>query len=80
MWSGAKVGPEDPDFATNRAAMLAAIDALRALEARAENKSEERRARFLERGQITPRERLARLLDPGVAVSQVAFAGRVSGG
>ncbi len=66
MWSGAKVRPENPDFITNRAAMLAAIDALRALEARAENRSEERRARFLERGQITPRERLARLLDPGL--------------
>jgi geranyl-CoA carboxylase beta subunit len=36
------------------------------LEARAEALSEHRRARFEERGQITPRERLARLLDPGM--------------
>ncbi len=66
MWSGTKITPESPGFAENRAAMLTAIEALRTLEARAEQKSEERRARFLERGQITPRERLARLLDPGL--------------
>ncbi len=46
--------------------MLAAISDLRELEARAARKSEERRARFHQRGQITPRERLARLLDPGL--------------
>ncbi|MDQ2090580.1 acyl-CoA carboxylase subunit beta [Marimonas arenosa] len=66
MRRGAKILPDSPGFAENRSAMLTAVDELRVLEARAEQKSEERRARFHERGQITPRERLARLLDPGM--------------
>jgi geranyl-CoA carboxylase beta subunit len=53
-------------FAANRADMLALIEKLRAIEARAGALSEKRRARFEERGQLTPRERLARLLDPGM--------------
>ncbi|MDU8929231.1 carboxyl transferase domain-containing protein [Alisedimentitalea sp. MJ-SS2] len=66
MWRAAKVTPESPGYAENREAMLRAVAELRALEARTEAKSEERRARFHERGQITPRERLSRLLDPGM--------------
>lgn len=66
MWSGPQLGPDTPGYDENRAAMLRAIDELRALESRAAQKSEQRRARFHERGQITPRERLARLLDPGM--------------
>ena len=54
------------EFESNRAGLLALIAKLRALESRAESASEKRRARFEERGQITPRERLARLLDPGM--------------
>lgn len=55
-----------PEFIANRDGMLETVKQLRALEARAETASEKRRARFEERGQITPRERLARLLDPGL--------------
>ncbi|MEO1688552.1 MAG: carboxyl transferase domain-containing protein, partial [Pseudomonadota bacterium] len=55
-----------PEFAANQEAMLARVAELRALEARAEAASERRRARFEARGQLTPRERLARLLDPGM--------------
>ena len=58
-------------FAQNRADMLALIERLRALEARAVLLSEKRRSRFEERGQITPRERLARLLDPGMPFVQL---------
>ncbi|MEZ5808755.1 MAG: carboxyl transferase domain-containing protein [Zhengella sp.] len=54
------------EHTANRAAMEQAVAALRALEARAAAKSEQRRDRFRERGQLTPRERLARLLDPGM--------------
>lgn len=61
------IDPQCDAFADNRAAMLAAVETLRALEARAEALSEKRRARFEERGQLTPRERLAHLLDPGMA-------------
>lgn len=58
-------------FLKNRRDMLALIERLRALEARAVSLSEQRRARFEERGQITPRERLARLLDPGMPFVQL---------
>ncbi len=54
------------DYAKNRADMLGLVDTLRGLAGRAEALSEKRRARFEERGQLTPRERLARLLDPGL--------------
>ncbi len=57
---------ESPEFAENRAAMLLLVGQLRMLEARAAALSEQRRARFEERGQLTPRERVARLLDPGM--------------
>ena len=54
------------DFARNRADMLALVDELDALRERAQALSEKRRPRFEERGQLTPRERLQRLLDPGM--------------
>ncbi|MEO1611035.1 MAG: carboxyl transferase domain-containing protein, partial [Pseudomonadota bacterium] len=54
------------EYEANRADMLALIDKLRALEARAAEESEKSRERFEKRGQLTPRERLARLLDPGM--------------
>ncbi|SET37512.1 acyl-CoA carboxylase subunit beta [Oceanicella actignis] len=60
-----RISPASAEFAANRADMLALVDRLRALEARAAAASEKRRARFEERGQLTPRERVARLLDPG---------------
>lgn len=53
-------------FATNRAELLARVAELRALTERAVQLSEKRRPRFEERGQLTPRERLSRLLDPGM--------------
>ncbi len=53
-------------FVANRSEMLALIGRLRGYEARATALSEKRRARFEERGQLTPRERLNRLLDPGM--------------
>lgn len=54
------------EYEANREAMLALIDRLRDLEKRAEETSEKSRERFEARGQLTPRERLARLLDPGM--------------
>jgi geranyl-CoA carboxylase beta subunit len=55
-----------PDFAGNRADMLALVERLHALRQRAEALSEARRPRFEERGQLTPRERVSHLLDPGL--------------
>jgi geranyl-CoA carboxylase beta subunit len=62
--SKVQVGSES--FQQNRADMIAFVDKMRTLERRAADKSEERRARFEERGQLSPRERLAALLDPGM--------------
>lgn len=61
-----KIDPQSPGFARNREAMQALIDEHRQILDRAEQASEKRRTRFEERGQLTPRERLSRLLDPGM--------------
>jgi geranyl-CoA carboxylase beta subunit len=53
-------------FRKNRAQMLQHIETLQALNARGAMISEKRKPRFEARGQLTPRERLARLLDPGM--------------
>ncbi|MBO9446873.1 carboxyl transferase domain-containing protein [Ruegeria sp. R14_0] len=58
-------------FAKNRADMLALVDQMRALEARPVALSEKRRERMEARGQITPRDRLAHLLDPGMPFLQL---------
>ena len=52
-------------FARNRDHMLSLIAQLRALEARARDKSAEAKPLFDRRGQLLPRERVARLLDIG---------------
>src|SRR6476646_408720 len=52
-------------FARNRAHVLALIEKLRALEARAATKSVAAKPLFDRRGQLLPRERVARLLDLG---------------
>ena len=64
-----KVNTRADTFHANRADMLALVERLRTYEARAEALSEKRRDRFLERSQLTPRERLTRLLDPVCPVS-----------
>jgi len=61
-----RIQPRSESFQTNRADMLALVDRMRAFEARARDKSEERRAVYDKRGQLSPRERLAALLDPGM--------------
>ncbi len=61
-----KINTSSETFATNRSEMLALVDELHQLKDRAKQLSERRRSRFEERGQLTPRERLARLLDPGM--------------
>ncbi len=53
-------------FSQNKADMIGLVARLRDYEARAETLSEKRRPRFEKRGQLTPRERLKRLLDPGM--------------
>ncbi|MDP7569741.1 MAG: carboxyl transferase domain-containing protein [Arenicellales bacterium] len=61
-----RIDPSSEGFVANREEMLALVEKLRCLERRAHDLSERRRPRFEERGQLTPRERLSGLLDPGL--------------
>ena len=61
-----KINVSSESFTRNRADMLALIARLETLNARGASISEKRRPRFEARGQLTPRERIARLLDPGM--------------
>ena len=60
-----RVDVTSEQFRRQRAEMLALVEQVRALEQRAVSASESRAPRFASRGQLTPRERLTRLLDPG---------------
>ena len=51
--------------------MLSLVDELAALNARAPALSASKKPRFEKRGQLLPRERLARLLDPGLPFLEV---------
>ena len=61
-----KINTNSDGFRKNREDMLAHIQKLGELNSRGAMISEKRRARFESRGQLTPRERMARLLDPGM--------------
>jgi len=63
------------EFGRNREQMLALIAQLRELEARAEAASERRADRFASRNQLTPRERVRRLLDPGAPFLELGNLG-----
>ncbi len=66
-----KLSPEDDTFQSNRKDMMALVNELREIESRAALLSERRRPRFEKRGQLTPRDRLARLLDPGMPFQEL---------
>ena len=61
-----KLNPGSENYEVNRQEMLALMDKYHGIKSRAATLSEKRRPRFEERGQLTPRERLLRLLDPGM--------------
>lgn len=61
-----RVSPASENFKANRADMLALIGRMEELNGRGAIRSEARKPRFVQRNQLTPRERLARLLDPGL--------------
>jgi geranyl-CoA carboxylase beta subunit len=70
-----KVNVNSETYARNRQEMLKHIQTLGELNSRGAMISEKRKPRFEARGQLTPRERLARLLDPGMpflAVGNIA--------
>lgn len=59
-------------FARNREAMLKGIEHLRQLEQTLLDKAAQAKARFEQRGQLLPRERLDLLLDPGAPFLELA--------
>jgi geranyl-CoA carboxylase beta subunit len=61
-----KINTTSDGFRKNREEMQEQIKTLRELNARGAMISQRRKPRFEARGQLTPRERLARLLDPGM--------------
>ena len=61
-----QIDPASEGFRANRADMLALIGRMEDLNQRGAIRSEARKPRFVERNQLTPRERLAGLLDPGM--------------
>lgn len=59
-----KVKPKGNSFADRREQMLALVDEVRSAEQRVKEHSERAREKFEARGQLLPRERVSRLLDP----------------
>ncbi len=66
-----QISTKTKTFAENRKGMLALIEQTSALEQRAAEASAKAKPRFDKRGQILPRERLARLLDPGAPFLEI---------
>ena len=59
------------EFQRNRADMLASIDTLREILDRAATLSDKALGKFQRRGQLLPRERLSRVLDPGMPFLEI---------
>ncbi|MFO1330809.1 MAG: carboxyl transferase domain-containing protein, partial [Rubrivivax sp.] len=71
-----RIDPGSTEFRARRAGLLALVDELRTLQSRALQASERSRPAFEARGALLPRERLARLLDPGAPFLELsALAG-----
>ena len=60
-----RIDPNSEAFRANRRDMLALVEGFRALEARVRDTSNQKLPMFQKRGQLTPRQRLAHLLDRG---------------
>ncbi len=67
-----ELDPHHPQFALNREAMLASVEHLSQLEQQLLAKAAEAKAKFEQRGQLLPRERLNLLLDPGAPFLELA--------
>lgn len=65
------VQPASDSFKENRSSMFELIDHWRSLEQRTIDASNKRLKTFRSRGQLSPRERLERLLDPGMPFLQM---------
>jgi geranyl-CoA carboxylase beta subunit len=60
-----RIDPSSEAFRANRRDMLAFVEGFRALEARVRDTSNQKLPMFQKRGQLTPRQRLAHLIDRG---------------
>ena len=60
-----RIDPRSPAYAANAARMRERLDEVRALEAKVLAESRSKADRFARRGQLLPRERVARLIDRG---------------
>ena len=67
-----QLDPHSPSFAENRDAMLAGLQQVQQLQQDLLNKAAEAKAKFDQRGQLLPRERLNLLLDPGAPFLELA--------
>jgi len=67
-----QLDPHAPSFAQNREAMLAGLQQLQELQQNLLAKAAEAKAKFDQRGQLLPRERLNLLLDPGAPFLELA--------
>src|SRR3990172_3261158 len=67
-----RIDPQAEIFREQRSAMLALIEQLHALESRAAATSAASKPAFDKRNALLPRERLARLLDPGAPFLELA--------
>ncbi len=67
-----KIDKDSQIYKSNRADMLALVDKLQTLNQRAAKLSAKKREKFHKRGQLLPRERLSRLLDPGMPFLEIA--------
>ncbi|NNE41500.1 MAG: acyl-CoA carboxylase subunit beta [Marinicaulis sp.] len=67
-----KISTSSDAYRQNYDEMKALVDKLKELNARAPAKSASRKERFENRGQLLPRERLARLLDPGMPYFEIS--------
>ncbi|MBS0445158.1 MAG: acyl-CoA carboxylase subunit beta [Proteobacteria bacterium] len=67
-----RLAPDGASARAHRDAMLAQLERARAYRQRTIDKSAASRARFEQRGQLLPRERLALLLDPGAPFLELA--------
>ncbi|MCI5043651.1 MAG: acyl-CoA carboxylase subunit beta [Aquisalinus sp.] len=66
-----KVNVNSESFQANRKDMLELVEKLKGLNARAPALSASKKEKFDKRGQLLPRERLARLLDPGMPFLEI---------
>ncbi len=67
-----KVNVQTETYQQNRKEMLELVDKLNELNARAPALSASKKPKFDKRGQLLPRERLARLLDPGMPFLEIS--------